>query len=82
LPDEMDTLPLERIVRHLEQRMGQRSIIDLEQTYGPNSPEVAMLLTELIKKLGAQKGNEKFVETLEIRVNKIRALLKNCDPRI
>jgi hypothetical protein len=79
LSDEPDTLPLDRIVRKFEQRISQRSLIELEQTYGANSLEVAVLLSDLIKKLSAQNGNEEFVRTLEVRINRIKELLKNCD---
>jgi hypothetical protein len=73
LSDEPDTLPLDRIVRKFEQRISQRSLIELEQTYGANSLEVAVLLSDLIKKLSAQNGNEEFVRTLEVRISRIKA---------
>ncbi|CAN5119290.1 hypothetical protein BH10CYA1_BH10CYA1_34980 [soil metagenome] len=81
MADEIDTLPLDRIVRQFEQRISERSLIELEQTFGATSPEVAMLLSDLIKKLSAQRGNEKFVELLQQRVDRIKQFWKNCDTR-
>lgn len=67
---DIETLRLGKAVQEIHTI--HKDLKELEDLHGPNSPQVLALLSDMVERLSAQQGNERFVDALRIRIQKLQ----------
>ncbi len=67
---DIETLRLGRAV--IKIAAVHKDLKELEDKHGPNSPQVLELLLDMVERLSAQQGNERFVDALRNRIQKLQ----------
>ncbi|CAN5169451.1 hypothetical protein BH10CYA1_BH10CYA1_38760 [soil metagenome] len=67
---DIETLRLGSAVREIHSI--HKDLKDLEDKHGANSPQVLELLSDMVERLSAQQGNERFVDALRTRIQKLQ----------